>query len=68
MGNGRKPRRDGRAITPHPLKLESALSAALKVPSDKPPRSDDKDKKRVEKATEVAIDIYEEALKELEKH
>lgn len=44
------------------------MSAALKVPSDKPPRSDDKDKKRVEKATEVAIDIYEEALKELEKH
>ncbi len=70
MANGRKPRRNGRGITLQPLGLESALSAALKVPppSDKPRRGEKSNEQECfEKVTEMAIDAYEEALKELEK-
>ena len=68
MGNSNK--KNGKRISLHPLSLEDALAAALRAgsPPDKPRRGDNDDKKRVEKATEVAIDIYEEALRELEKH
>ncbi len=62
MGSASK--KNGKRISLHPLSLDVALAAALKagLPPDKPRRGDNDDKKRVEKATEVAIDIYEEAL------
>ena len=46
------------------------MAAALQVgpPPGKPRRGAKNDQKRVERATKTAIGIYEEALKELEKH
>jgi len=69
MKNGNK-RNGDRRISLRPLSLEGALAAALQVgpPPDKPRRGAGSDQKRVERATKTAIGIYEEALKELEKH
>ena len=69
MKNGNK--RNGKTSL-HPLSLEEALAAALKAspPPGKPRRGgeDNADQKRTEQATKIAIDIYEEALKELENY
>ena len=67
MKNGSK---RNRRISLRPLSLEGALAAALQVgpPPGKPRRGAKNDQKRVERATKTAIGIYEEALKELEKH
>ena len=71
MRGNSKERRNGKRISLHPVPLEEALASALKAspPPEKKRRGEEqKERRKFEKATKTAIDIYEEALKELENH
>ena len=71
MRDGKKVRHADKGITLHPVPFEEALGSALKVtpPPDKKRRGGDNGaEKALKKATEAAIDVYEEALRELANH